>query len=87
MVEQGYPNIVSSSWQGVLVPAGTPRPVVDKIHAAVVHAMSDAKVRERFMEAGAIPTTNKSPEEFKAYLVDDAKRWGEVIKQTGAKPE
>jgi tripartite-type tricarboxylate transporter receptor subunit TctC len=87
MLEQGYPNSVSSSWQGVLVPAGTPRPIVEKIHAAVVQAMSDAKVRERFMESGVIPVTSKSPEEFKVYIAAETKKWGEVIKSTGAKPE
>jgi tripartite-type tricarboxylate transporter receptor subunit TctC len=87
MLEQGYPNSISSSWQGVLVPAGTPRPIVEKIHAAVVHAMSDAKVRERFMESGVIPVTSKSPEEFKVYIAAETKKWGEVIKSTGAKPE
>ena len=38
-------------------------------------------------EAGVIATTSKSPEEFKAYLAEDAKKWSEVIKKTGAKPE
>ena len=87
MLEQGFPANVSSSWQGVLVPAGTPRPVIDKVHAALVQALSDAKVKERMAEAGVIATTSTSPEEFKAYLEADAKKWGEVIKQTGAKPE
>ena len=87
LLEQGFPANVSSSWQGVLVPAGTPRPVIDKVHAALVQALSDAKVKERMAEAGVIATTSTSPEEFKTYLEADAKKWGEVIKQTGAKPE
>jgi tripartite-type tricarboxylate transporter receptor subunit TctC len=87
LLEQGFPANVSSSWQGVLVPAGTPRPVIDKVHAALVQALSDAKVKERMAEAGVVATTSTSPEEFKTYLEADAKKWGEVIKQTGAKPE
>jgi tripartite-type tricarboxylate transporter receptor subunit TctC len=87
MLEQGFPANVSSSWQGVLVPAGTPQPIVDKLHAALVKAVADPKVVERMAEAGVIATTNKSPEEFKAYLAEDAKKWSEVIKRTGAKPE
>lgn len=87
MLEQGFPANVSSSWQGVLVPAGTPRPIVEKIHAALVHALSDEQVRERMAEAGVIATTNKSPEEFKDYLAQDARKWADVIKKTGAKPE
>jgi tripartite-type tricarboxylate transporter receptor subunit TctC len=87
LLEQGFPANVSSSWQGVLVPAGTPRPVIDKVHTALVQALSDAKVKERMAEAGVVATTSTSPEEFKTYLEADAKKWGEVIKQTGAKPE
>jgi len=87
LLELGFPANVSSSWQGVLVPAGTPRPIVEKIHAALVKAVADPKVVERMAEAGVIATTNKSPEEFKAYLAEDAKKWREVIDRTGAKPE
>jgi len=87
MLEQGFPANVSSSWQGVLVPAGTPRPIIDKIHAALVKAVADPKVVERMAEAGVIATTSKSPEHFKAYLAEDAKKWREVIEKTGAKPE
>jgi tripartite-type tricarboxylate transporter receptor subunit TctC len=71
----------------VLVPAGTPRPVVEKIHAALVRAVSDDTVKGRMADAGVIATTNKSPEEFKIYLEADAKKWSDVIKKTGAKPE
>ena len=87
MLEQGFPANVSSSWQGVLVPTGTPRPIIDKIHAALVQAVSDPKVKERMAEAGVIAITSKSPEDFKAYLEEDAKKWSEVIQKTGAKPE
>ena len=87
MSELGFPDNVSSSWQGVLVPAGTPRPVIDKIHAAVLHAMSDAKVRERMTEAGVFPVTSKSPEEFKSYLDAEAAKWSRVVKETGAQPD
>ena len=71
MLEQGFPANVSSSWQGVLVPANTPRPIIEKLHAALVQAVSDPKVKERMAEAGVIAITSKSPEEFKAYLQED----------------
>jgi tripartite-type tricarboxylate transporter receptor subunit TctC len=87
MLEQGFPANVSSSWQGVLVPAGTPRPIVDKLHAALVQAVHEPKVVERMAEAGVIAATSKTPEDFKAYLEEDAKKWSEVIQRTGAKPE
>jgi tripartite-type tricarboxylate transporter receptor subunit TctC len=87
MLEQGFPDSVSASWQGVLVPAGTPRPIIDKLFAAVAKAMEDPKVRERMSEAGIFPVTSKSPEDFKEYLERDAAKWSRVIKEIGATPE
>ena len=87
LVEQGFPANVSSSWQGILVPAGTPRAIVDKLHAATVKAGSNPEVRQRMEEAGTIAVTSASPEEFKAYITTDTAKWMEVIKVTGAKPE
>ena len=87
LVEQGFPANVSSSWQGILVPAGTPRAIVDKLHAATVKAGSNPEVRQRMEEAGTIVVTSASPEEFKAYITTDTAKLTEVIKVTGAKPE
>jgi tripartite-type tricarboxylate transporter receptor subunit TctC len=87
LVEQGFPANVSSSWQGILVPAGTPRAIVDKLHAATVKAGSNPEVRQRMEESGTIAVTSASPEEFKAYITTDTAKWMDVIKVTGAKPE
>jgi tripartite-type tricarboxylate transporter receptor subunit TctC len=87
LTEQGFPSNVSSSWQGILVPAGTPEPIVQKLHAAIVKAGANPEVRKRMEEAGSIPGTSATPEEFKAYIATDSAKWAEVIKITGAKPE
>jgi tripartite-type tricarboxylate transporter receptor subunit TctC len=84
MVESGYPEMVSSSWQGVFVPAGTPRSVVDKLHAALVTAFDDADVRKRLAVGGAIAVTSKTPEEFAAFVAIEAARWSKTAKETGA---
>jgi len=87
MIEQGFPDSVSASWQGVLVPAGTPRPIIDKLFVAIGKAMEDPKVRARMSDAGIFPVVSKSPEEFKAYLDRDIAKWSRVIDEIGAKPE
>jgi tripartite-type tricarboxylate transporter receptor subunit TctC len=87
MIEQGFPENVSSSWQGILVPAGTPKPIVDKLHAAVVEAMKDPTIRSRIENAGVIPVSSTTPAEFAAYIAQDAAKWDKVIKLTGAKPD
>ncbi len=87
MLELGYPENVSSSWQGLFALAGTPQPIIDKLHAAVIHAMADPKVQTNMTTAGMLPTSSKSPEEFKTYLVAETAKWERVVKEIGAKPE
>jgi tripartite-type tricarboxylate transporter receptor subunit TctC len=87
MVEQGFPKTQTSSWQGIMVPTGTPEPIVKKLYAAVVAAARDAEVVRRIEEAGAFPITSASQEEFRAYIAAESARWSAVVKETGATPE
>lgn len=85
--EAGLANFEGSLRYGLLAPAGTPRPIIDKLFAAVGKAMEDQKVRARMSDAGIFPVVSKSPEEFKEYLDRDRKKWSEAITEIGAKPE
>ncbi len=87
MLEQGFPENVSSSWQGILVPTGTPRPIVEKLHAATLKAMANPTLQKRYAEAGVIAATSKTPEDFKTYIDAESAKWSRVIKDTGAKPD
>lgn len=87
MTEQGFPKSVSSSWQGILAPAGTPQPIIDKLHAAIVEAMKDPTIKARMAEAGVSAVSSPSPADFKAYIQADADKWGAVIKDIGAKAD
>ena len=78
---QGFEAI---AWNGVLVAAGTPRPIVDRINAAINAAMNDAAVKERFKTAG-LEAAGGSPELFAKLIADEAAKWEPVIKRTGAK--
>ena len=84
MIEAGYPDMVSSSWQGVFVPAGTPRPIVDKLHQAVVATMAAPEVVQRFTAGGVNVVTSKTPEDFAAYVAAETARWGRIAKESGA---
>lgn len=72
------------AWNGVLVAAGTPRPIVDRINFAINPAMNDAAVKERFKAAG-LEAAGGSPEQFAKLIADEAAKWEPVIKRTGAK--
>ena len=84
LAEQGYPEAVSSSWQGLFAIAGTPAPIVAKLHAAVVTAMADPATRKLMTEAGILTTTSASPEQFKNFLADEAAKWKSVVAQVKA---
>src|SRR5450432_4395093 len=83
MYELGWTNLVTSSWQGVLVPAGTPRPIVDRLHAAIVKVLADPAIQARMRNVGAIAIASKSPEEFKAYMDVETAKWTKVIEENG----
>jgi tripartite-type tricarboxylate transporter receptor subunit TctC len=79
MYELGWKNLVTSSWQGVLVPTGTPRPIVEKLRAAIAKVLADPEIQARMLRSGAIAVTSKSPEEFKTYLDAETAKWARVI--------
>ncbi len=84
--ESGVRGLVFEHWWGVMAPAHTPRPVIDKLHAEIVKAVSSPDVRERFASLAVEPRTN-SPEQFRALLQSDITRWAKVVKDAGIKPE
>ncbi len=87
MVEAGYPEMVSSSWQGVFVPAGTPRPMVERLHAALAATFDSADVRRRLAVGGAVAVTSRTPDEFAAFVSAEVTRWGQVAREAGATAE
>jgi len=84
MAEAGYPEMVSSSWQGVFVPAGTPRPIVDKLHAALLATLDSPEIKQRFAGGGVNVVTSKTPEDFISFVGAETTRWGKVAKESGA---
>jgi tripartite-type tricarboxylate transporter receptor subunit TctC len=84
--ESGVPGMVFEHWWGVMAPAATPRPVVDTLHAEIAKALAAPDLRERFAALAVEPRTN-TPEQFRALLESDLRRWAKVVKDAGIKPE
>jgi tripartite-type tricarboxylate transporter receptor subunit TctC len=84
MSEAGYPEMVSSSWQGIFVPAGTPRPIVEKLHAALLATLDSQEIRQRFAGGGVNVVTSKTPEDFGSFVAAETTRWGKLAKESGA---
>ena len=84
--EAGIPGMTLEHWWGVMAPAHTPRPVIDKLHDEIVRALQSDDIRERFA-ALAVEPRSTTPEQFRALLESDLRRWGTVIRDAGIKAE
>jgi len=81
------PSTFMRSWQGVAVKAGTPAPIVTKIHNAVLDACATSGFRARVWQLGSEVVTSKTPAEFDALYRSELKRWDTIIKTAGIKVE
>lgn len=86
IAESGYPGFETSQWYGLMVPAGTPKEVVDKIYQAAVAAGKTAAVGDR-LQAETAEIITSSPKEFADFIKVEAKRWGDVVKKANIKAE
>ena len=84
VVELGFPEDVSGSWQGLFAVAGTPPPIVAKLHAAVLKAMADPDMRKHMIAASMVPTSSPTPESFKAFVAAELAKWKTVVEQIKA---
>ena len=86
IAESGLPKYEALGWYVLMVRAGTPAPVLARIHSGIVGALKDAAVRERLIKDGAEVVGN-TPEEAARFLKAEIARWGAVVKSAGIKPE
>jgi tripartite-type tricarboxylate transporter receptor subunit TctC len=86
MREQGL-NLVVGSWQGLFVPQGTPKPVVNKLFQVGTEMMKDPRVTKRLGDSGITIVTSKSPADFVAFVKEETARFGKVIKDANIPTE
>ena len=84
MVESGYPDSTSGSWQGIFVPAGTSKEIVERLYAVMLQTMKSPDVAERLAKGGVEVVTSASPAAFAAYVAAETQRWGRVARESGA---
>jgi tripartite-type tricarboxylate transporter receptor subunit TctC len=82
--ELGMPKVEADNWYGLVAPAATPKPVLDKLYAAATEALHSAEVKDKLAGQGVIAVGNSSAD-FRAYVQREIDRWGELIKATGIK--
>ena len=86
MTEEGIPNYEMIGWFAAFVPDKTPKPIVEKLNSAIKTAVEDKAVQESLLKAGIEPLTS-TPEELRAYVVSETKKWADVVKAAGIEPE
>jgi len=82
-IEQGYPKMSADNWYAIVVPAGTPQPIVEKLHAAALQAVNATEVKEKLARIGSETLPMASPADFPAFLKKELDRWGEVVRAAG----
>jgi tripartite-type tricarboxylate transporter receptor subunit TctC len=85
--EAGYADLAASSWQGIFVPVGTSRQVVDKLFSVTQQVMKDPDVVSRLKTGGAEAVTSESPAAFAKYVAAETERWARIAKDANATPD
>ena len=83
IAEAGVPGYEATSWFGMFAPAGTPKPVLDKLHAALIKVLNQADVKKKIAEQGG-DVVAETPEQFAAFIKAETAKWGKVVKDSGA---
>ena len=85
IAEAALPGFNTSQWFGVLAPAGTPQPIVDRLHRALVRGATSPDVKSRLAAQG-VEVVAGTPQEFATLITREIRQWAEVIKASGFKP-
>ena len=84
VAEQGFPGFAAYAWWGLLAPAGTPKPIVDRMHAEVLKVLNNKEARER-LSAQGMDIVASSSTEFAKFLGGEVERWAKVVKDNNIK--
>ncbi|MCC2676319.1 MAG: hypothetical protein K0R58_3266, partial [Ramlibacter sp.] len=84
--EVGLPGIYASSWYGLMAPAGTPRPIIDKLNAEANAVLKSPEFQKRMVDFGA-EVGGGTPEEFAQFMASETRRYESIVKASGAKVE
>ena len=86
-LELGFPDLVTGSWQGILVPSNTPIPIVNKLFTTITQILEMPDIKERLAGGGVNVMVSKSPESARQFIQAEIQRWGKVVKDSGTTPD
>lgn len=82
LAESGMPGFEVSAWQGLMVPANTPQPIINRLNTELMKALQSSDVQKKLAAQGAIPL-GSTPEEYGTYIKSELARWTKIVKHTG----
>ncbi len=83
IAEMGFPDYSALSFFGLSAPAGTPAPIIERLHRETVEALKDKDLRDKLEQVGFV-VVGSSPEEYSQFLKDEIAKWAETVKSSGA---
>jgi len=86
IAEAGVPGYEATIWLGLMAPAGTPKPILDRLSAEVNKVINSPDVKDNWSRQGAVPM-GMTPEQFGAFIREDVAKWAKLVKETGMKVE
>src|SRR5437899_5316056 len=84
--EAGVPGYEATDWGGIVAPAGTPRPVIERLHKELSVILASAETKKRFESEGG-EAAQMSPEEFGRFIASEMEKWAKVVKEAGIRAE
>jgi tripartite-type tricarboxylate transporter receptor subunit TctC len=81
--ELGYQSVIIVGWAGLLAPAGTPPPIISKLHSGMAKALAMPDVKDAILKQGSKAVSSKSPEDFERYIKSEAQKFHTIIKAAG----
>lgn len=87
VAEAGLPGFATDNWYGVFAPAGTPAPIIERLHAEVVKALAAADLKKQLLGLGIVATSSASPSAFTSYIAAETAKWAKVVRAAGIKAE
>jgi tripartite-type tricarboxylate transporter receptor subunit TctC len=87
LAEQGFKGFSALAWWGIFAPTGTPKPILDKLHAELQKVLAMPDVRKTLTETLGMDIVAASPEATQKFLLGEMARWGKVVKDNGIKPD
>jgi tripartite-type tricarboxylate transporter receptor subunit TctC len=86
IAESGYPGYEANSWNGLVAPAGTPRPIINRLNAALIKILAMREMIDYMVADGAEPQSS-TPEEFASYIRSEHAKWAKVIRAANIKKD